>query len=193
MKERNPYKRQKENILKLRAKGFSYRRISRELGCARSTISYHCGKNESEKNRVKKRQINPLCRKVGHFRSRCTSEAYRTFRNKIKGFRKKKEKSPRKGSYARVNNINKPYNCSDVIKKISDKPLCYLTGRRINLSNPSTYHLDHITPTCNGGTNDLFNMGICSAEANQAKGSLSVKEFHNLCEEVLSWRDKLDK
>ena len=35
----------KEEILKLRKLGYSYKRIEKELGCARSTISYHCKNN----------------------------------------------------------------------------------------------------------------------------------------------------
>lgn len=35
----------KEKILNLRKLGYSYKKIERELGCARSTISYHCRKN----------------------------------------------------------------------------------------------------------------------------------------------------
>lgn len=36
----------KENILKLREKGYSYNKIVEELNCAKSTVSYHCSKNE---------------------------------------------------------------------------------------------------------------------------------------------------
>ena len=32
----------KEKILELRKLGLSYKKIKKELGCARSTISYHC-------------------------------------------------------------------------------------------------------------------------------------------------------
>jgi DNA-binding CsgD family transcriptional regulator len=35
----------KEKILELRKLGFSYKKIKEELGCARSTISYHCKYN----------------------------------------------------------------------------------------------------------------------------------------------------
>jgi hypothetical protein len=39
----------KEQILELRAQGKSYRQIEKELGCARSTISYYLGDNQKEK------------------------------------------------------------------------------------------------------------------------------------------------
>jgi DNA-binding CsgD family transcriptional regulator len=35
----------KEKILELRKLGYSYKKIEKELNCARSTISYHCQKN----------------------------------------------------------------------------------------------------------------------------------------------------
>lgn len=35
----------KEKIIELRERGLSYKQIEKELGCARSTIQYHC-KNE---------------------------------------------------------------------------------------------------------------------------------------------------
>lgn len=37
----------REKILELRKLGYSYKKIENELGCARSTISYHCNKNKS--------------------------------------------------------------------------------------------------------------------------------------------------
>ena len=49
----NQYKRRREDILALRRQGLSYREIQNELGCSKGTISYHCGKNQSEKKRVK--------------------------------------------------------------------------------------------------------------------------------------------
>jgi hypothetical protein len=188
MSDKKPYQRQKESILKLRKEGLSYNEIAKKLGCAKSTISYHCGAGNSEKNRVRSQGHNPLCKKVNHFRSRCTAEAYRTFRNKVKGFKGRFKR----GTYARVNNISVPYTCKDVIKKIGDHPICYLTGRKIDLNLPSEYHLDHIIPTHKGGTNDLSNMGICCAEANQAKGALNLDEFYDICQEILEWKEKQD-
>ena len=46
--------RHKENIFKLRAEGKSYGQIQDELGCSKSTISYHLGQGQTEKSRVKK-------------------------------------------------------------------------------------------------------------------------------------------
>ncbi len=41
----------KEDILRLRKLGYTYNRIREELGCSMSTISYHCGVGQKQKNR----------------------------------------------------------------------------------------------------------------------------------------------
>ena len=86
--------------------------------------------------------------------------------------------------------MNKNYSCQDVINKIGDHPICYLTGEPIDLDKPESYNLDHITPTAKGGTNDLNNLGVCLKDANQAKGQLNVDELYILCEKILSWMPK---
>ena len=46
----------KEKIIALASKGFSYRQIQKELGCSKSTISYHLGKGQKEKARARVRK-----------------------------------------------------------------------------------------------------------------------------------------
>jgi hypothetical protein len=190
------YKRRKESILRLRKRGKSYKEISKILGCALSTISYHCGKGESEKKRVKKlagERGYDLSKKVGAFKARCSKEKWRCFRSKVKSFKKKKggrAKHIKAGSYWRVHNLNENYTTHDVVNKIGEDPVCYLTGRKIDLKNTPTYSLDHRVPTAKGGTNDLHNLEICLTEVNRAKADLSLVDFYKLCEDVLAWRDK---
>lgn len=43
----------KENILRLRAEGKTYNEIVSELGCAKSTVAYHCGLDQKEKTRYR--------------------------------------------------------------------------------------------------------------------------------------------
>ena len=52
----------KEQILKLRQEGKTYKEITEILGCVKSTISYYCGKNQKQKmlNR-KKIYLYDLC------------------------------------------------------------------------------------------------------------------------------------
>lgn len=40
----------KEQILALRAQGKSFNEIQKELGCSKSTISFHCSAGQKEKN-----------------------------------------------------------------------------------------------------------------------------------------------
>ena len=185
------FKRHREDILNLRKQGLSYREISQELGCARSTVSYHCGKNSSEKQRVSSQTRNVLCRKVGSFKSRCTKGAWKTFSSKVKCF-KRRSKGSKSGSRWRVK-VNSQYTCADVVEKIGVKPVCYLTGKKIDVSDSRSYSLDHRVPVSRNGTNDLENLEICSIEANKAKADLTLDEFYKLCEDVLSWKKKCEK
>ena len=46
----------KEKIIALASKGFSYRQIQKELGCSKSTISYHLGKGQKDKAHARVRK-----------------------------------------------------------------------------------------------------------------------------------------
>ena len=87
MKARQKYKRRREDILKLRKDGHSYKQIRKKLGCSISTISYHCGTTQSEKKRTQQQNNtkDPLCKKVGAFKARC-ARGWKGFSNKVKGF-----------------------------------------------------------------------------------------------------------
>ena len=185
------HKRRREDILNLRNQGLSYRDICKQLGCARSTVSYHCGKNSSEKKRVAARKITPICKKVGSFKSRCTKGSWRTFSSKVKCF-KRRAKGSKSGSRWRVK-VSVQYTCADVVEKIGAKPVCYLTGKKIDVDDPRKYSLDHRVPVAHGGSNDLDNLEICSIQANKAKSDLTLDEFYKLCEDVLAWRKKCKK
>jgi 5-methylcytosine-specific restriction endonuclease McrA len=78
------------------------------------------------------------------------------------------------------------FKVKDLLEKIGDNPVCYLTGRKIDLLDGKSYHLDHIIPKNKGGTNTLDNCNIACKDANQAKGNLLYSEFILLCETVLT-------
>lgn len=46
----------REEILKLRALGKSYKQIAEELNCSKSTITYHCTENSRKKNQLRGQQ-----------------------------------------------------------------------------------------------------------------------------------------
>jgi hypothetical protein len=144
-------KRVKEDILRLRKEGKTYNQIVDILKCSKSVISYHCGKNGTEKMRVKAsaKNRNPLCRKVSGFKTRCSRANYQTLQSKLKTFKRKSSKS---GNHTNtiVNSVSKNYTCKDVVNKLGKNPRCYLTGQKIDLNKPQTYNLDHIIPTSKG-------------------------------------------
>ena len=185
-KSQRKYKKQGASILRLRKKGLSYNQIQKTLKCSKATISYHCGKNQSEKKRVRGRKPNPLCRKVASFKTRCTAQSWKTFRIKVKTF---KRRNQIRNKVKVINN----YTCEDVVKKLGTSPCCYLTGKSINLKNPKSYSLDHIMPVSQGGTNELNNLEITCARANSAKADMTLQEFYKLCEDVLKWKDKKNR
>lgn len=185
-KHQKKYKKQGASIRRLRKKGLSYNEIQKIVKCSKSTISYHCGKNQSEKKRVLGRKPHPLCRKVASFKTRCTASSWKTFRIKIKTFKRRNQV---RNKVKVVDN----YTCEDVVNKLGASPRCYLTGKVINLKDPRSYSLDHVIPVSQGGTNELKNLEITSARANSAKADMTLKEFYKLCEEVLKWRDKKNR
>lgn len=84
------------------------------------------------------------------------------------------------------------FKVKDLLEKIGDNPVCYLTGRKIDLLDGKSYHLDHIIPKDKGGSNTLDNCNIACKDANQAKGNLLHHEFILLCEEVLDYHKNKD-
>ena len=156
----------KEQILKLRAEGLSYKKIEKSLGCSRGTISYHCGHGQKEKTEIRNRR-------------------HRSTLNSI--LKRKKDNfscvnGRRIGAGKRVH-LN--FSADEFKEKIVSQPICYLTGRPIDLFHPRTYHCDHIVPVSKGGQCELDNVGLTCKDANMAKGDMSLDEFLTLCREVL--------
>lgn len=158
----------KEQILKLRKEGKNYDEIVNIIGCSKSTVSYHCGKGQKEKSLNRQRKSRKTAKGV--------------FRKKFSVFLRYKVKNFRRGSYGLENNSNFEY--STAYKQISENPVCYLTGRKINLEDSSSYELDHIIPFSKGGKNTLSNMGLTCKDANQCKRDLLLEDFISLCKEI---------
>ena len=57
-----------EKILELRKKGYSYDKIKKETGFSKGSMSYHLGKNQKEKSRIRVQKFRKgICRKVASF------------------------------------------------------------------------------------------------------------------------------
>lgn len=59
---------------------------------------------------------------------------------------------------------------------------CALSGRQLT---PETASLDHIEPLSRGGTHDISNLQVVEYQVNTAKGTLTVAEFLQLCQDVV--------
>lgn len=158
----------KKDILRLRQEGKSYKAIKNELGCSLGSISYHCGEGQKIKSRDRLRKSRKntsiiIKRKLDKF-----------VKTKIHNFKRAK-------TYL-LTNSRTSYDAA--YKKIYDNPICYLTGRKIDLDKPQTYNLDHMVAFSKGGSNDLTNMGLACKEANAGKSNLSVTDFIQLCVDV---------
>lgn len=180
----------RDKILELRKQGKSYKQISDELGCTKSTVCFHCGKGQKTKNYNRAKQCrnhqHPFIRKIESFHNPNISNITRTTTHKTKKLIQLKIEtfcSIRQGG----NKIyNKPtFTVQDVIDKFGNNPKCYLTNESIDISKPRTYHFDHIIPASKGGSNDITNLGLCTKDANNSKTDLTLEEYISLCKKVL--------
>mgnify|MGYP003434401249 FL=1 len=173
----------KEQIIKLREDGKSYKEISEILKCSKSTVCYYLGKNQKDKTilRNKKFKKSLLNKKCHHFTYKI-KECPTLYRS-TKFFCNTRKKTSSKMLFSH----------NDVLNKFGEDTNCYLTGRPINLLKDK-YHFDHIIPLSKGGTMEIDNLGITCSEANMAKSNLLKNDFLELCAEILKYNGyKVDK
>lgn len=163
--------------------------IAQQLGCTRSTVQYHTIPSAKEKIRLNaykynfKKKWHPYKVKLINFlnqkpkvkkKRKLTLHKYRDIiRTRITNFLHRKT------------SVKENITVDDVINKIGDNPICYLTGDPIDISQPKTYNFDHIIPVARGGASTLDNLDVCTKQANFAKGSNTNEEFIELCKKVL--------
>jgi hypothetical protein len=177
----------RDEILKLRGEGKTFREIEKLLGCSKSTISYHCSEGQKNKTRerVKKYRSNhPLNKKLESFKSRkllkCRCEKFQ--------MRVASTVESRNGSVVKsMKDVNLIFDKYDVIDEFGENPVCYLSGREISWLDGSSYALDHIIPVSKGGDNSFSNLGLANPDVNIGKGSQTVEEFIQMCREVLEY------
>jgi 5-methylcytosine-specific restriction endonuclease McrA len=164
----------KDLIIKLRSEGKTYNEIVSILGCAKATVSYHCGEGQKEKKRLSKaadRKDKVFSRRIENFQRKA-------FRGKTDDFQRRNGKS-------KIGKRNITFKYEDVLNKFGWDTRCYLTGRPISLKETDTYHFDHMTPASAGGSDSLDNLGIACKQANQAKADMTVDQLLTLCKEIL--------
>lgn len=162
----------KKEILELREEGKTYKEIKEFLGCSFSTISYHCdplGKQKTQE-RSKRNLQNSLLRRV--------NKALHTRYDNL--FVRKKSKINQK-----TIREDKSFTFSEFLDVLNKNPYCYLTGRKLDINNLKSWHIDHIIPISKDGKTTLDNILPVCKEANQAKHNLSVADFINLCKDIL--------
>lgn len=86
-------------------------------------------------------------------------------------------------------NKNKIISTKQIKDYLGEKPVCYLTGKKINIYLPSTYSFDHIIPLAAGGSNKLGNLGVCSMNANKAKADMLHKDFIKMCKIIVRYHN----
>ena len=162
----------KEDILRLREEGLSYRDIQSKLGCSKGLISYHCGKGQKEKvlnrTRLRRASLHPLEYRFEGFNS---GNKIRSFRHSVRNCNRDVYVS---GSFTKKEFLDKFLNSK-----------CYLTGRNIDFNDTKSFEIDHIIPVSKGGSNELSNAEIACKDANQSKGSMLLEDYLLLCREVL--------
>lgn len=172
----------KDEILKLREEGYSYRKISNKLGCSKATVSYHCGDGQKEKNKKRaqqRRKKTVICKRVESFQYK---KYDRRIKDKTEDFQRTRYK---KKGCSRLGKRKLTFTWRDVIAKFSWHTHCYLTGEPINLREPKSYEFDHKIPYSKGGSCEIDNLGIATKKSNQAKKDMTLEEFVELCKSVL--------
>lgn len=179
----------KEDILRLREEGKSYREIESQLGCSKGTIAYHLGEGQKEKT-LNRNAKNP--RPNGRFKAkvdRWLAESPVPERQ-TKGMHRshKRRIQDKIGTFHRNKTVreDRQYTYDEVMEFIKDYENCYLTGRPVDINDCSTFHFDHIEPRSRGGSNDLDNLGVVTPEANYAKRDLPLEDFLELCVDVVT-------
>ena len=181
-------------IIELRKQGLSFSKISEQLGCSKSTVSYWCNSSTRKdvKNRTQKqKQEEPwkykLCKAIDNFKKReqGVGREYMDPNYDVKDWNKKFRTAVLDFSNG-GKIVQEKYGYKDVIEAWGGtKVKCYLTGKEIDIMTDN-YQLDHKVPIAKGGTNEISNMRPVLPYANLSKSDMTVEEYLDLCKTVLT-------
>ena len=199
----------KEQCLQLKAEGKTHEQIALIVWgkkSAKSNVSYYLNSRTNQKVRDRKTKYQPwetsLIRSIsrfaaGNYRNKPFvqntsrfpwSIVMKKLTSKLKTFAGTQSKTNKnsKMKYIRNKNLNKKnvlakYNLSE------ENPYfyCTYTGKRLDIRETGTYHIDHIIPRSRGQElgmtfeeiNSLDNLQLISAQANQAKANMTHDEL----------------
>lgn len=151
-----------KQIIELKEDGKTYTEIKNELGCSKGTISYYCGDGQRSKTKFRNNEN----------RETTKYKIYKKIDNYMAG--------ETDGFYESRTDDN-----HILYKKIISNPYCYITGKKIDLSDNESWSIDHIIPISKGGKSTIENAGLCLSIINRMKTDLLVEEFKEYCELVL--------
>ena len=167
----------KPQILKLRSEGYTYIQIAEKVGCAYSTVSYYLSGTVRENAR--KRSIKNKKHWKERSKGRPPDPLTVAIQQKLQNFNCDNRSGSTKKSYPTQ------ISTRELRERLLASPVCYLTGKHIDLLDKSTWSLDHIIPRSKGGINSKENMGLVCSSANRCKHDLYLEDFLTLCKTVL--------
>lgn len=185
-----------KSIKELRGQGYTYKQIEKELGCSRSTISYHLGNGQKEKSANRKRKWfknNRLFKKIENFH-KITKKIEIPPSTRPLNHRISSKISQYHSNGKRMNTAysQRTFTVKEATRLIKERGVCYLTGDPIDIEDTQSYHFDHIKPRVNGGENNLDNLGITTKEANYAKRDMEFEDFIKMCHKIVERYPDLD-
>lgn len=125
-----------------------------------------------------------------HFIEKYLENKQKYYKNRRKGKTKEKTWEEKHPYYKKIYNFTSGemnFSVQDVIDRFGETPRCYLTGRKIDISDERSFCFEHKIPRSRGGTNTFENMDIACTEVNICKMTLTDEEFVLLCKEVTNY------
>lgn len=146
-----------EEILRLKSEGMSSRKIAKTLNISRGAVQYNTGEHRRIKHRElgKKRRgdvSNILPQKIRTFSKEPNYSTRKIFQKRSV----KRILDQKHFCFFRIKIMGRQisatpkFTVEELKEKIGENPVCYLTGRPIDISKSREYEFDHIIPKSKG-------------------------------------------